>query len=387
MQFEYQLNPRKIAIFLSIIAVYFAVQSLIGEYLLENVLSRDAEGFIISLIDLTSVNAEETIPTWYATILLFLTAVLLAFLASVKQRTEASYRWHWLGLAIIFLYLSVDEGAVIHEIFSDPMQEMFNTSGFFAFGWQIVFIPLVIIFVLAYLRFLTHLPPCTRNLFILAGIIYVGGAIVVEGISANQWDVDGGVSFTYLAIATVEEFLEMMGVILFIYALLGYVVGAGYTAVLTPPPNESIPSKQEKSPAWLKWMLVALVVLIIGSNMLLFSWATGQQTEDVVDLQTIPFYQTMSEQYAGQGVIILGIPELLQPDNPAAQPYANSLLTLFNDVIVVTLPSSRMSIAFASQALPFDQEQLQAILLESGEEEYTILGVSEIISLSENSEN
>ena len=385
MQFKYHLNPRNTAISLGILAVFFALQSLLTEYLLENVLRYDADGLLISIMDLFSVNAEGTIPTWYATLLLFITAVLLAFIASTKYRTGAPYRLHWAGLAVIFLYLSIDEGVAIHEIFSDPLQELFNTSGYLTFGWLIIFVPLLLLFALAYLRFLIHLPPRTRNLFILAGIIYVGGAVIVESISANRWDLDGGVTFPYLAIATVEEFFEMAGIIVFIYALLSYAAENSYTAVITP--QIPAPDNTIKKPisSRLKWLLAGVTILIIGLNIALLNWATAYQSESVIDPRTIPFYQAVSDRYSDQGVIILGINDVLEPNNPAAPQYANSLLTLFDDVIVVILPTAKISIAFASQSLPFDQALLEVILRESGETDYLILGTPEIRSLAENS--
>ena len=54
---------------------------------------------------------------------------------------------------------------------------------------------LALIFTLLYLRFLFHLPPRIRNLFILAGVCYVGGAVIVEAISANRYSLDGGVPY------------------------------------------------------------------------------------------------------------------------------------------------------------------------------------------------
>jgi len=69
----------------------------------------------------------------------------------------------------------MDEGAVIHEIFSDALQVRFDTSGYLTFAWIIAFVPVVIVIALLYLRFLWHLPPSVRNLMIVAGLLYVGG--------------------------------------------------------------------------------------------------------------------------------------------------------------------------------------------------------------------
>src|SRR5687768_17738137 len=71
MRLELAINPRKVGIALGIIAVYFALQSIIVEYLIENILDNELHRSLVQVIDLFSVNAEQTIPTWYATLLLF----------------------------------------------------------------------------------------------------------------------------------------------------------------------------------------------------------------------------------------------------------------------------------------------------------------------------
>lgn len=379
---SFNLQPRKTAFILGVIALYLAAQSLINEYLLENVLNSESGDLLLAFLDLFSVNLEESIPTWYASLLLFMASVLLFFIAAVKRRKRERYTGHWLGLGFIFLYLSVDEGAVIHEIFSDTLQARFATSGYLTFAWIILFVPLVIVIGLLYLRFLWHLPPPIRNLFIVAGVLYVGGAVVIEAISANQYDTGGGVTFPYLAIATVEETMEMLGVVVFIFALLSYAALEQITAVFTFSPQSST---AVSTPAYAKWIVGAVVVLIVAANVMIVSWAKTQQTEPVaIDPRSIPFYRTVSEEYEGQGVIILGVNELIQAENPAAVPIATSLLTLFDDVMVVTLPTANVSIAFASPSLPFDQETLAEIVRESGEEEFVILDNTAVRTIAEN---
>lgn len=126
-------------------------------------------------------------------------------------------------------------------------------------------------------------------------------------------------------------------------------------------------------------------MFILIANVMVISWARTQQTETVaIDPRSVPFYRTVSEQYEGQGVIILGVNELLAADNPAAVPIATSLLTLFDDVMVVTLPTANISIAFASPSLPFDQQTLAEIVRESGEETFDILDNTAVRAIAEN---
>ena len=154
--------------------------------------------------------------------------------------------------------------------------------------------------------------------------------------------------------------MEMLGVVVFIFALLSYAALEQITAVLTFSAGaQTAVSAENRRPAYAKWLVGTAVVLILALNVGAFSWARAQQTEPVaVDPRSVPFYQAVSEEYAGQGVIILGVNELIEEDNPAAVPIAMSLLTLFDDAMVVTLPATHVSIAFVSPNLPFDQETL-----------------------------
>ncbi len=379
MPFENRINPRKVGLFLAICSLYLAVQSLFGEYLLENVLSGEIDSIVTLFIDLFSVNLEESIPTWYSTLLLFSSAVLLAFIAAIKRKHKEPYAAHWIGLSILFLYLSMDEGAAIHEIFVDPLQAAFNTTGYLAFAWQIVFVPLVVIFALLYLKFLFHLPTRIRNLLILAGVLFVGGAVVVEAISANRWYLDGGVSFPYLAIATVEELCEMLGVVVFIFALLLYADENQYTAVTHFSLNTHA-NHQAK-----RWVLSLLIIAVVGGNGALGFWAYRQESTIAInDTASTLFYEEIGKQYSGQGVIILQINEAITADNMAAQPYASSLLTLFDDVLIVTFPQEQSSIAFVSHHLPFDQEIVSQILYQSGDEQFIILDIAAVRLIAEN---
>ena len=75
---------------------------------------------------------------------------------------------------------------------------------------------------LAYLPFVFELPKETRNHFLLAGVIFVTGAFGVEMLGAREADLYGYETVTYCVLYSLEEMLEMLGIVLFIYALLSY---------------------------------------------------------------------------------------------------------------------------------------------------------------------
>jgi F0F1-type ATP synthase membrane subunit c/vacuolar-type H+-ATPase subunit K len=88
--------------------------------------------------------------------------------------------------------------------------------------------PLVLLFLAGYVRFLVHLPRRVRRLFLAAGGTYVGGALGMELIGGNyaSWATQLPYSseryMTYAMITTVEELLEMVGIVVFLHALMLY---------------------------------------------------------------------------------------------------------------------------------------------------------------------
>ena len=192
------------------------------------------------LVDLFNVNGEASVPTWFSSVMLLICAGLIAIIAWMKKVEQERYTRYWSVLAIIFLYLSIDEVAEIHEKLAPPLREFFGATGFLYFSWVIAGAPLVIIFALVYLRFLFHLPPRTRNLFILAGVLYVGGAIVVESIWAYMWYNGNGSGTPYLIKSVIEEVLEMSGIVVFIYSLLTFIDLGAWQIQFIPNETTSI---------------------------------------------------------------------------------------------------------------------------------------------------
>ena len=109
------INPRKVGLILGTIAILLAAQSIFTEYLVETYVGGNTNSFLASLLDVFSVNLEESIPTWYATLILFIAAGLLAVIAVGKRRSRDRFALYWTALAFIFVYLSMDEGAVMPE--------------------------------------------------------------------------------------------------------------------------------------------------------------------------------------------------------------------------------------------------------------------------------
>ncbi len=387
MRVEFRIKPRQIVLFLGTIAVVLAILSFIADYVVFHKFDVDVDTNVFALLlDLLSVNVEQSIPTWFSVLLLFNVAVLLALIARAKQIEHAPFSAYWYGLAGVFVYLSMDEGAVIHEIFADSVRETFKTGGFLFFGWQIVAVPLVILFILLYLRFLWNLPARYQRLFMLSGAIYVGGALIIEAISASVFSIDGE-SVLYLAIATIEESCEMLGMVLFIYTLLSYMVEMGYgyqlvvgdSVAISAPAPERVPvtvpvSTVQATPRNLPFnpMILAIVFLLITNGALLLWALSDVGTPAATALAQRPFYQDLDAQYADSDMLIVEMAGVFGLDNPAAQQMSAALLSNYAQVIVVSLPVAGMSVAFAGDDLPFDQSTLTTYLQENAPAQYII---------------
>jgi hypothetical protein len=170
------ISPTRTAKVLAITVSCITVISILIKFLAY----YSGDDSLFGLVRQFDLNGEANIPSWYQATSLLLCSILLAAIASTKKADGDSYARHWIALSIIFLYLAIDEAAQLHEMLTVPLRSAFHPSGFFYYVWVIPLGAFVLIFVLAYLRFLAHLPAKTRLLFIIAGAIYVGGALGME---------------------------------------------------------------------------------------------------------------------------------------------------------------------------------------------------------------
>ncbi len=133
------------------------------------------------------------------------------------------YKHHWKILSFIFLYLSLDEAGELHEKLINPLRSLLNATGFLYFTWVVPVGILVVIFLFSYTKFLFHLPVSTRKLFVAASALYIGGALGMELVGAYQASTAGEDNILYQIIVTVEESLEMLGIVVFIHGLISYI--------------------------------------------------------------------------------------------------------------------------------------------------------------------
>lgn len=170
------------------------------------------------LLPLLSLSVEGNFPTWYSSLLLAgCSLLLLTIAAGVRQAGEKFLR-RWTLLGIVFLYMSIDESVELHE----HLGEIVQLHGVLYFSWVVPAGILVLLLGIAYLPFLKHLPAQTRRRFVLAGVIYVGGALFLE-LPLGFWaERVGRDNVVYGLIDWVEETMEIFGATLFLLSLLSH---------------------------------------------------------------------------------------------------------------------------------------------------------------------
>ncbi len=156
------------------------------------------------------VDEEDSFPTWYSASALLLTAAVLWVNARYHRKAGNSLTWHWYGLAVGFLLLSVDEIAGMHETLNSVIDVSWAIPG----GILALFIGGV------YLSFLFQIEKKTAISFVVGGVIFLGGAVGVEFLTEPYLENDELNTLAYNLWTAVEEGMEMGGVLIFLKALL-----------------------------------------------------------------------------------------------------------------------------------------------------------------------
>ena len=175
-------------------------------------------------MNLFELDREWNVPTLFAAMNLFFCSVLLCIIALAKKKERNQFYHYWITLSIIFFYLFMDEIIQLHEESIRPLRNMLHTSGIFFFAWIIPASIFLLIFFIIYLKFLISLSSKIRLLFIISGSLYLLGAIGGEVIGGQYQTIHGISNLTYALITDFEEFLEMVGILVFIYTLLSYII-------------------------------------------------------------------------------------------------------------------------------------------------------------------
>jgi hypothetical protein len=222
-----KLEPRRVLITLLSVVTVLVALSIWGQKVrffgVGDIRGAWHEFWLDHLMNSFYLDKEGNIPTFFNALLLVISAQLLALISAWKFSVRDKFRYFWSGLALIFLFLALDESSSLHETLIKPLQTDFGSEGFLRFSWVVAGAAAVILFALVYLYFFLHLERKFKFLFFMSIAVYIGGVIggeMISGYVASNFQIK---SFIYGVTASIEESLELIGCSLLIYSLLEYI--------------------------------------------------------------------------------------------------------------------------------------------------------------------
>lgn len=205
------LHPGKVVRIFVVVAVLLLLANLVGLWMIYVLGYAD----VYRLAQLFDFDTEQNVPTYYSGCLFLLNVLLLL---SVRQAAKILSKPSviWLMLAVLFLFLGFDELFAVHELLGRPVREAWNLSGIFFFAWVLPYGAAVLLLAMLFLPVWWRLNQRSRFWLGMSAATYLTGALGMEMIGGLYRQHD----LLFLSLATIEESLELAGLIMLTYSLL-----------------------------------------------------------------------------------------------------------------------------------------------------------------------
>ncbi|MDH3377763.1 MAG: hypothetical protein OEQ39_12510 [Gammaproteobacteria bacterium] len=185
---------------------------------------------------LFNITREDGLASWFAVTQTVLVALTLwsVFAITCKQGASALRRIGWLFLALLFTFMAIDDGALIHERLGSAFQQSQGIGLFPSYAWQMVVAPFFVIAGILMALFLwRELPRPVDRWRVTAALGCLAVAVAmdfVEGMDDGyRWLIDafgwGNEVIRHFSKA-IEEFIEMLAMSILLITFLGYIANA-----------------------------------------------------------------------------------------------------------------------------------------------------------------
>lgn len=168
---------------------------------------------------------EVNFPTYFSSILLFISAQTFFFLG-IKNKDKSWYtQSNWFLFTLLFLLLSVDDFVQIHEWMSVYTQHAgFDGKGILHFAWLIPYAVVGVGLVIFCFKFVFRIDKFFRTQYILCGFLFLFGTFIIEAFGELYYESIKNVpNLVYkLFFISLEESLKMIALILLIKTNLLY---------------------------------------------------------------------------------------------------------------------------------------------------------------------
>jgi hypothetical protein len=199
-----KIPTKRIPITFALLAVLLLTASISIDVLRYKTAILSGIGSYDRLLPMFDVDMETSLPTLISALMLLSCAALTYSISRIDAAERAK---RWIGVCLVFLILFFDESVMLHE--------------------ASVKVPLALgLLVLAltgphkYPEFLLDMPKATLGFLAAGATIYLFGAVVVDTYNSPYLKEFGYHNLGYKFRATVEEALEMGGIVLFTTGLV-----------------------------------------------------------------------------------------------------------------------------------------------------------------------
>ena len=178
---------------------------------------------LLEFIRLFDFNQRGSLPHYFISFLFLVSSILLCIIA-MSHKSEEGQNWiSWSILSFVFLTMSLTKLLQLMDIPMKMLWKVFTKSGLNnLLSWNFFKVTLLVLFLTLFLKFFLQLPSRVRLSFLFAAIVLFGGGLGGDILSHKFYTSHDPYNLGYNVISVVEESMEMLGGIVLIHALLGY---------------------------------------------------------------------------------------------------------------------------------------------------------------------
>jgi len=218
-QTKIRMSPRNTVIWLSAIAIFLVVAHLITIGL-PYAMGGFEHALVRVMFSLFFLDGEGNLPSLYSTWLFLINAILFLMVRKAAGLNGDSQKI-WLVLSIVFVFLALDESISIHERLIDPLRQAWHATGVFYYAWIIPYGIGVGLLAIIAIPVFWRMQKRIRFYFGLSAVVYLFAVIGLEMISGQYLVMmNEKKDIVWILMVTLEESLEMVGLIILVYALL-----------------------------------------------------------------------------------------------------------------------------------------------------------------------
>jgi hypothetical protein len=193
--------------------------SVSGEWWL---VQAPTSGFVAWFAGLTTVDGELSVPKLVSVLQLFVVVLVSAIIAYGFQRAAAPARRRWWLLTALVSLAMIDESLALHEATMEPIRDFLGVTrpGIWYHAWIIPGALIACLVAIVVWKCVSDLPSSARWLVLAGSALAAAGSLGMEAIGGVENPQSLIPTYEWIVVTTVEEFLEMVGVALFLVGLL-----------------------------------------------------------------------------------------------------------------------------------------------------------------------